>query len=311
MWIKYNRNNPNYTTPSPQKRWGSFFVLDSTPQLHYNRKMNVKWIIENFTNEQSYDEVISSVKTLGYEYQVIKGDYKHSDLEKYKNGSHCVIFLGSIEMTKIVQKELPNCFPVAYCHHPNYLCSKYYSYFGKYLFNDRYALISLGELYRQMFFFYGIFGKEALMFIRPDSGDKLFQAQLLDLLDLERFVKTNKHLEHELVLVSSPKNIKWEGRFIVSKYKEIIGYSTYRFQDQITKIPSVPPESMELVKELLEIGYYPDTVFCMDICQDSDNKFWLMELNSFSSAGLYASNKEVVVKRVSEIAEQDYLRTLS
>ena len=44
----------------------------------------------------------------------------------------------------------------------------------------------------------------------------------------------------------------------------------------------------------------------MDIAEDNDGKYWLLELNSFSSAGLYASNKDNIVKKVSEIAEKEY-----
>ena len=263
----------------------------------------VKWIIENFSNESSYDELISAVVSLGYDCKVIKGDYKHADVDDYKNEP--VIFCGSIEMTKLIQDRLITCYPVAYCNQPNYLCSKYYSYFGPYLFNDRYALISLGEFYRQKFFFYGMFGKESLIFLRPDSGQKTFQAQLVDFLDLDRFYETNKHLQHELVLISTPKNISWEGRFIVSKYKDIIGHSTYRFQGLRTLIPAVPEESMDMVKKLLDVGYYPDSVFCIDIAGDNDGNYWLLELNSFSSAGLYASNKKDIVTKVSDIVKKE------
>ena len=44
----------------------------------------------------------------------------------------------------------------------------------------------------------------------------------------------------------------------------------------------------------------------LGICEDNDGDFWLMELTSFSSAGLYATKKELIVKRVSEIALEDY-----
>ena len=45
---------------------------------------------------------------------------------------------------------------------------------------------------------------------------------------------------------------------------------------------------------------------CVCICEDNDGEFWLMELTSFSSAGLYATKKKPVVKRISEIALEDY-----
>ncbi|MEK6885072.1 MAG: ATP-grasp domain-containing protein, partial [Nanoarchaeota archaeon] len=233
-------------------------------------------------------------------------DFKYSCLDQLKDTNKCVITNGSIEMVKHITKHLPNCYPGAYCDFNNFLCSKYYSYFGDLLFNDRYALLTLKEIQRNRFQIYTRFGKEALIFIRPNSGDKLFQAQLLDLIDLDRFCETNKHLLHELMIVSTPKTIRGEYRFVVSKHKEILGHSTYKFQDQICKIPAVPKEATILVEKLLEIDYYPDSVFCYDVCDDSDGDFWLLELTSFSSCGLYATNKKSIVKRVSEIAEEDW-----
>lgn len=268
--------------------------------------MKTKWIVENFTKESSYLEIVEAIKKEGGDIKEINNGFKFSDLEGYDENSP-VMFLGSIEMTNTAFKQMPNCFPVAYCNQKNYLCTKYMSHFGKYLFNDKYSIISLKEFHRHKFFYYGVFGNEALIFIRPDSGQKLFQAQLLDLLDCDRFLEHNKHIEHELVVISCPKNIIWEGRFVVSTRKDIVANSTYRYQGQITKIPSVPVGATKLVKELLEIGYYPDSVFVMDICQDNDNNFWLLELNSFSSAGMYACNKTDIVKYVSNIAEEEWV----
>lgn len=266
----------------------------------------MKWIVENFNKELSYTEIVKEIKFQGMDVKEIKGGYKHSDIDEFRNDSHCVMFLGSIEMTELVRKQLINCHPVAFCTPENYLCSKYMSRFGKYLFNDKYAMISLSELHRKKFFYYGVFGTEALIFVRPDSGQKTFQAQLLDLIDIDRFVEKNDHIKHELVLVSTPKSITWEGRFVVTKYKEILGLSTYRFQGQVTKIPSAPEGAIKLVKELLEVGYYPDSVFCIDIAGDADKNYWLLEINSFSSAGLYACKLPTIVKRVSEIAIEEW-----
>lgn len=276
------------------------------------------WIVENFTKESSYLELVEEIRKQGHNLTEIKNGYKKSDLEYFggygrivcKNGEFIdnpVIFQGSIEISKLIKKDLPyGCYPVTYCNFDNYLCSKYYSYFGSYLFNDKYAIISLKELERQRFLYWGVFGKEALLFIRPDSGEKPFQAQLLDLLDLDSFLIKHKDIEHDLVVISSPKNIRAEWRFIVSKYQEIIGLSLYKYQDQITRIPSAPKDCVDFVLELLKLEYFPDSVFCMDIVENNDGEFYLMELNSFSSAGLYACKKDLIVKRVSEIAMEDY-----
>lgn len=269
--------------------------------------MKTRWLVENFTKELSYAELVKEIKATGGDVKEINGDFKFDDLIGY-NASAPIIFCGSIEMTNIVQRQLwLNAFPIVYCTQQNYLCTKYLSHYGKHLFNDLYAIVSLKELQRNKFLYYGIFGKEALIFIRPDSGQKPFQAQLLDMIDIDRFCENHKDIEHELVVVSSPKNIRGEWRFVVTKNQEIIACSTYRYQGQVTKIPSAPIGATELVNELLKIPYYPDSVFVMDIAEDNDGKYWLLELNSFSSAGMYACNMSKIVSRVDQIVLNDWL----
>jgi hypothetical protein len=74
----------------------------------------------------------------------------------------------------------------------------------------------------------------------------------------------------------------------------------------VTKIPAVPEGATEMCKKVLQKEYYPDRIFCVDICEDGDGEFWLLELNSFSSCGLYACDKDKIVKRVSEIAWEKF-----
>lgn len=266
---------------------------------------NCYWIVENMTHESSYDELIKEIKKQGYPLKTIMRGFKYSDLDDIRLDQP-VLFLGSIEMTEMVRKHLDMCCPVVFCTPENYLCRNYMSHFGQYLFNDKYAMVSLSELQRQKWLYYSIFGKEALVFIRPDSGQKPFQAKLIDLLDFDKFVEANEEYKHSLVVISTPKTVLGEWRFVCTKEQEIIAMSTYRYQGQITKIPSAPQPAIDLVKELLTIGYYPDTVFCMDVCEGADGKYYLLEINSFSSAGLYACKKDLIVKRVSEIAEREY-----
>jgi hypothetical protein len=284
--------------------------------------MKVTWIIENYSKENSFKELTEAIEELGYPLIKINGDYKKEMLRPVKalhdENNHalpfetCVIANGTIKMCKLVKENLEEnwgakCYPITYSNWPKYKCSSYYSHFGPYLFNDKYCLMSLKELERQKFDIWAQYGKDALIFIRPDSGEKEFRAGLLDLLDLGKFMDNNEDLWHDLVLISTPKKILWEGRFVCSKHKEIIASSTYQFQGQVTQIPSVPNGAKEFCQEILnKVNYYPDSVFCLDLCQDSDKNFWLMEVTSFSSAGLYCCDKKATIRRVSEMAWEDF-----
>ncbi len=288
--------------------------------------MKTTWVIENFVKEPSYKALQEAVRKLEYPLIELNGDYspkilRESDKLKllweavggfgvYDN--QCVVINGSIKMCKMLKEELEHgCYPIVYSSFEKYKCSAYYPHFGQYLFNDKYCMMPLKEVVRQKFDVWGHYGKDGMVFIRPDSGEKTFQAGLVDIIDLPTLWDSNKDAENELVVVSTPKTIKWEGRFVVSRNRDIIASSTYRFQGNVAIIPSVPTETTKFCKELLKtVDYHPDSVFCLDICQDSDGECWLMELTSFSSAGLYACNMEEIVAKVSNIAEEDYAQRI-
>jgi len=274
--------------------------------------MKTKWIIENFTDSEDYRDLIKAVKDSG-RYCFVIGRHNHFDFNP--NGfeeNDCVIVQGSIQMTKNIESRLPKgCFPIRYSSWGNYLCSSYYPKFEKFLFNDKYEITTLKNLKENKFEFYRKYGKEALMFIRPDSGEKTFQAQLIDIQDFDKFWENDiasSAIDSDLILVSTPKKINGEYRVVCSKYNggEIIANSTYQYQGKSTLIPSIPRGATAKCEEILKSGNFPDSIFCIDIAEDADGNFWLLELTSFSSAGLYLTNKENIVKRINEIVEMEY-----
>jgi len=274
--------------------------------------MNVKWIIENFTDSEDYNDLIREIKDYGRHCFVI-GKHNHFDFDPSGfEKNDCVIVQGSIQMTKNIRGRLPEgCFPVAYNSWDKYLCSSYYGPLNEFLFNDLHEFTTVGKLKNDKFKFYEKYGKEALIFLRPDTGEKSFSGQLLDLQDFDRFWNNaiaSSADDLDSVIVSTPKKINGEWRFVCSKYNggEIISTTTYQYQGQRTLIPSAPIGATDKCKEILNKGYFPDSVFCIDICQCNDGNFWLLELTSFSSAGLYATNKKDVARRVSDIVEMEY-----
>lgn len=274
--------------------------------------MQAKWIVENFSDSEDYRALIKAVRDSG-RYCFVIGPRDANDFNpKGFEPNDCVIVQGSIQMTKNIASRLPQgCYPIAYSSWEKYLCTAYYPHFATMLFNDTHMVCGVGQLKDDRFGAYRMYGKEALIFVRPDSGEKTFQAQLLDLQDFDKFWSNatsggGNCSDMDTVIVSTPKTINGEYRFVCSR-REIIAYSTYQYQGQRTLIPYVPLGATAKVKEILKVGYYPDPVFCVDIAEDADGHFWLLELTSFSSAGLYAADKDKIAKRVSEIVEKDYL----
>ena len=270
--------------------------------------MNTTWIVENFTTDNGYEELIAELDRQNITFTVLdlKNHFELNSSVINAIKDHCVVFQGSIEMFRKLKQET-DLKPLGWMTDDNYLCSRYFPKFQEFLFNDKYSLVSLAGLKANKFFYYGVFGKDANIYVRPDRGDKTFKGQLLD---LQYFDSTfNNALssiakDDDLVLISTPKNIRGEWRFICSHHKEIIAFSTYMYQGNRTYIPSAPKGATDLCKKILDVGYYPDPVFTVDIAEDTDGNYWLIEMNSFTSAGTYAANKKNIVTRVSEIAQE-------
>ncbi len=157
---------------------------------------------------------------------------------------------------------------------------------------------------------YQDFGVEAMVFLRPNEGDKAFKGGLTDIQDFKTVLGMVG--QDELVLISSPKTVRGEWRFVVSK-KEIIAVSCYIYQGLLASVPSAPVGALALVDCVLNTlsrsKWFPDPVFCIDVCQDGDNNFWVCELTSFSSAGLYSCNKQAIVNKVTEVAIEEFQKT--
>lgn len=271
--------------------------------------MNVKWLIENFTGDNGYDELIKEVRDQGFEYIVLDIRNHFTLQEGLIKENECVVFQGSIQLFRKLRDEL--CVdPLGWMTDENYLCSTYYPHFQKYLFNDRHVFTTIAGLKHNKWWLYGVLGKDALIHIRPNGGDKVFSGQLIDLQDFDKFFSAQDSRcsakDTDMAIVSTPKNIRGEWRFISTNKAEIVAVSTYMYQGQRTYIPSAPEKATKLCEEILKVGWYPDPIFTIDICEDNDENYWLMEFNSFTSAGTYGANKKAIVEKVSKIALEEH-----
>ena len=151
------------------------------------------------------------------------------------------------------------------------------------------------------------FGPYEQLFMRPNSGLKTFNAGLfpdLNWASAWKWVVDNTEPE-SLVIVSTPKTIKGEWRFVCMKDTVLTG-SQYNINGEFCIAPGYPEAAGILAKEISGV-YQPDPIFVVDICQDADDKFYLMEIGSFSVAGLYGSEMEPIVRAASELAVKEWV----
>ena len=135
--------------------------------------MDVKWLIEDFEGDGTLDPLIAEVEAQGMQCDVVNYVPFQSGKYNHYSDTDCVIFYGSLNLAKQLQREKP-WVPGPICNFKNLRCLSYYSHWGQHLFNKDYIMLPLLELSRRREEIYKQFGVDDCIFMRPDSGAKTF-----------------------------------------------------------------------------------------------------------------------------------------
>lgn len=270
--------------------------------------MKPKWLLQTDIFDENLDRFVSEIKKQDMEVKVVKyipfegGSYK--DLFEPDD---CVIFYGSLQFANQIRKTC-SWVPGVYCTMKNYECTNYYPKLGKYLLAEDYCMVPFGDLVRQSEFLFQTFGGGIdTVFIRPNSGNKIFTGQLFYAESLEKeleILSNNIITPDELVVVSWPRRISHEWRFVVAD-KEVVAGSQYKCYDKHVTDKFYPVEAFDLAQKAAESDYEPDKVWCVDICQVGE-WYYVLEVGGFSCAGLYECDLEAVASRVSDAAKREW-----
>lgn len=268
--------------------------------------MKAKWLIEHFDDRNSTQLLAAEVERQGYECEFIKYlPYMSGSINVYDR-QDCVITQTAINMALQIQRDKPMWIPGPWLTACKYKCSEYYAHLGKYLFNDKYIMMPRAEVLRNIDTLFEWAGAGDAIFMRPDSGLKSFTGKVFtrhnfdtDWIWVEEYTDPTS-----LVVISTPKNIGFEWRFVVAD-KQVITGSQYCVNGEHSCSPIYPEEAQALAQEIAEI-YSPDTMSVIDICQGADHKLYLLEIGSFSCAGLYSCDMEKIVEHASRIALSEW-----
>ena len=196
--------------------------------------------------------------------------------------------------------------PGAFASVSRFFCSHYYSHFGRFLLNRDYIMLPYGELPRCRELLFNTLGRNDTLFVRPDSPLKLFAGMTITRATFDRdyeFMGFYEFPIESMVVVSSPKSIVSEWRFVVVDRNIVTGTQYIERNEKISRIAD-DPNALDFAKSVLTTEYEPDPVWVLDVCKTDDNNYHLLEIGGFSFAGLYASNKDAVVRAVSAVAER-------
>lgn len=199
-----------------------------------------------------------------------------------------VIFCGGIQVALEFQKRNLNIKPFCWFDEPALRCQSYYGKWGKYLLQQVYGFYPLSEIRRMKDWIWEIYSLDGKVFIRPDSNDKVFTAEVVkyDLFNSDE----SKDL---LCVVSRPEKIWAEYRFVISKGKVVTG-SQYKDGCAVIEDDYYPQEAVVLAEQIAN-EWSPHPIYCLDVAE-TPNGFKVIECGSVNCAGLYKCDVHKVVK---------------
>jgi hypothetical protein len=283
--------------------------------LHYEKyegkRMKVKWLIEDYEHDSSLQPIMDEIEKQGMEYKIAKYEpWESCKLDHYPD-KDCVVFYGTLNLGRQLQGQ-KGWIPGAYCNFKNLCCKTYYSYWGKYLFNQDYIMMPFLEIKRKQDWVFENYGVDDAIFIRPDSGAKCFTGQLLykELIDKEYKLYANyagKPLDEIMTVISSAKVIDKEWRCVVVD-KKVVACSQYKKDGKLDISAEWDDDMCEVMfysQNIADEEWQPDIAYTLDICK-SNGEYSLLEANSFSCSGLYECDPEPIVRAVSKAALREW-----
>lgn len=221
-----------------------------------------------------------------------------------------VIFMGSLNCAKHV---IRNTKWRIWCDFDKFKCSHYYTYLGEHLINKDYMMMPLKEVIRQKSSIvnalyldehqYNMWQK--ILFIRPDNGFKSFTGNIVNYVNIETeissFIDCDSDYE-QLVVVSSPKNIKQEWRFFVIDGKVITG-SLYHVDGKLSTSRNTPDKVWQYAEKISKV-WQPESAYVLDI-GEAYGSLGVMEINSFSCSGLYQCDQNLIIENIIKLFNKE------
>jgi len=146
------------------------------------------------------------------------------------------------------------------------------------------------------------------LFIRPNSGFKTFAGQTImfdtwnDTIDM--LEQVSSVVDDTMILISPLQEIQGEFRFVIVNNNVITG-SEYRWDNKLDIRIDYPDDCFELANKVAKHNWQVDFAYVVDVAL-TPNGPKVIELNSFSCAGLYACDLTKIVDAVSNTMYTEY-----
>lgn len=273
--------------------------------------MKPTWLIEAEVFPNECGRLIAELARQEVPYVVANYGKSYEEYIKDFPDDACMVFYGSLQFASVLRRQTN--WSGVYCNLPKFECLYYYPRFGQYLLNSNYAMLPFGELDRRRDWLFQNIGNDKQLFIRPSSGYKTFTGKVTNAENWDKDLRLFGFYDinpEELVVAATPSPIKQEWRVVVSD--KVISGSRYfvndpQYWDRDNSVETLPDFIVQYAKEILtNVKYQPDPCWTIDICQLESGELKVVEVGSFSCAGMYASDPEPIVSELNRISVREW-----
>lgn len=212
-----------------------------------------------------------------------------------------VVVRASLGNADRIARELP-WRPGAFCHTEAFHCSRWYPAARQWLLQRDAMILPASRLVADPDVALRGLGAPERVFVRPDSPLKPFAGRVVTTRGL-----TLRHLDHGFyyddpdlpVVVARERRVDAEWRYVVVDGRVVAG-SAYAATGRAA-LPDDPGGApWRRAAEIAAALPAPERVYVLDLCA-ADGELWLLELNPFAGADLYACDADAVVRAVDAV----------
>jgi ATP-grasp domain, R2K clade family 3 len=271
--------------------------------------MKPTWLIETGVwKDDNVSRMIAILRGLGLSVHAEQYTYLGGTEFEIVDEDCPVIFYGSLNTGDYLRALRRNWVPLIWFDKDAFSCRSYYAHWGQYLLQEHYGFYPLAEVSRLKEKLYRTFGKEGMVFIRPDENDKSFSGRLVPEDNFPQWheeTQAGRPNPAALAVVSSPVRIEAEWRFVIADRKVITG-SYYKGGGKLASFSDSLRQATLFAEEVATAPWQPRAIYCMDVAYTAAGRYRLMEIGGINSAGLYRCELLPVIRAMNEIAERDF-----
>lgn len=258
----------------------------------------VTWILEAEVFPQSHSAMCNAVRAAQCDLLIWNDDWLVSS-DRPDLSDRIVVFHGSLGNASAIRSNF-TWKPGAFCDTERFACSAWFEHAKDFLLHEHWHILPANKLIASLHPIAKLIGATDKVFVRPDCPLKPFSGRVIrvDSLSLPSLDFGFYFDDERLPVVVAPvRAISREWRYVVVNGTVVAG-SAYDAVGRRAMPDSPQGESWQFAARVAQSMPAPESAYVLDICQ-SEGRMYVLELNPFSGADLYACDRFAVVNAIS------------